>query len=135
MPRLIYNMQPMLQVRDIRETVAFYTDVLGFKVEGMFPEDAPTWAGLYSGNARLGLTLLDSGEPSFTGQIYMYPDDLDAAWERLKDAVPVVEPPTQRIYGMREFSIRDPNGYLITFGQSTERREDEDSDITHSNSR
>jgi catechol 2,3-dioxygenase-like lactoylglutathione lyase family enzyme len=119
MPRMIYNMQTMLQVRDLPASVAFYTDVLGFKVEGTFPDDAPTWAGLYSGNARMMLTQMNDGEPTLTGQIYMYPDDLDAAWKRLREAAPVVEPPVQREYGMREFSIRDPDGYLITFGANT----------------
>jgi hypothetical protein len=56
----------------------------------------------------------------------MYPDDLDAAWELLKDAAPVVEPPTLREYGMREFLIRDPNGYLITFAASTGEPHDHD---------
>jgi catechol 2,3-dioxygenase-like lactoylglutathione lyase family enzyme len=121
MSRMVYNMQTMLQVRDLRESIAFYTDILGFKVDGTFPEDMPTWAGLNSGNARVMLSTFDGvTEPHLTGVIYMYPDDLTAAWERLKGAAPVVEPPTTREYGMREFSIRDPNGYLITFGQSEE---------------
>ena len=120
MPRMVYNMQTLLQVRDLKESLAFYVDVLGFKVDGMFPENAPTWAGLASGNARVMLSTFDRvSEPTLTGEIYMYPDDLDAAWERLKDAAPVVETPITREYGMREFSVRDPNGYLITFAQST----------------
>jgi catechol 2,3-dioxygenase-like lactoylglutathione lyase family enzyme len=38
MPRLIYNMQTMLQVRDLRESVAFYTDLLGFKSRARSPK-------------------------------------------------------------------------------------------------
>ncbi len=124
MSRMIYNMQTMLQVRDLRESVVFYRDVLGFKVDGTFPEDAPTWAGLHSGNARVMLSTFDGvTEPHLTGVLYMYPDDLDAAWERVKEAVPIVEQLTTREYGMREFSIRDPNGYLIKFGASTDTHE------------
>lgn len=125
MTRLIYNMQAMLQVRDLRESIAFYTGVLGFKVDGTFPEDAPTWAGLNSGNARVMLSVFDGvDEPKLTGVIYMYPDDVDTAWERLKDVVPVVEPLGTRVYGMREFSFTDPNGYFITLGQSTDMPHD-----------
>jgi catechol 2,3-dioxygenase-like lactoylglutathione lyase family enzyme len=121
MPRMIYNMETLLQVRDLNESLAFYVDLLGFKIHGKFPESAPTWAGLASGNARVMLsTFARVAEPALTGEIYMYPDDLDVAWERLKDAAPVVEEPVTREYGMREFSVRDPNGYLITFAQSTE---------------
>jgi uncharacterized glyoxalase superfamily protein PhnB len=121
---MVYNMQPMLQVRDLRESIAFYTDVLGFKVDGTWPEDAPRWAGLHSGNARIMLSAFDGiAEPQLTGAIYMYPDDLDAAWERLQDAVAVEEPLATRPYGMREFSFRDPDGYLITFGANAEPHE------------
>ena len=121
MPRMIYNMQTLLQVRDLRESIAFYTEVLGFKVNGTFPEQAPTWAGLHSGNARVMLSTFDGVDtPQLTGVIYMYPDDFDAAWEKLRQHVPVVEEPVTREYGMREFSFRDPNGYLITFAQSTD---------------
>jgi uncharacterized glyoxalase superfamily protein PhnB len=127
MPRMIYNLQPLIQVRNLRESVAFYTDLLGFKIQGMFPEDEPTWAGLYSGNARIMLSTFDGvTEPALTGTIYLYPDDLDTAWERLKAAVPVVESPVQREYGMREFSVRDPNGYLLTFAASTDHEHDHD---------
>jgi uncharacterized glyoxalase superfamily protein PhnB len=120
-------MQALLQVRDLRESVAFYTDVLGFTVDGMFPEDAPTWAGLTSGNARVMLSTFDGvAEPKLTGIIYMYPDDVDAAWDKLKATVPIVEPIATRVYGMREFSFTDPNGYVITLGNSVDHDYDHD---------
>ena len=121
MPRLVYNMQTMLQVRDLRESIAFYTEVLGFKVDGTWPPDEPTWAGLTSGNARMMLSIVEGvTEMHFTGVIYMYPDDIDAAWEQLREKVEVVEAIETRPYGMRDFSFRDPNGYFITLGQSAD---------------
>ncbi len=120
MTRMIYNMQPLLQVRDLRESIDFYTGVLGFRADATVPEDAPTWCGMHSGNARLMLSALDGvGPPQLTGVIYMYPDDVVEAWQRLKDACDVAESLHVTPYGMREFSIRDPNGYVLAFGEST----------------
>jgi uncharacterized glyoxalase superfamily protein PhnB len=119
--RIIYNLEPLLQVRDLPATVAFWRDVLGFRVNGMFPDDAPTWCGMQSGNARIMFSSFDGVDASaLTGTIYLYPDDIDATWEMLKDSVPVVEPLHLTAYGMREFAIRDPNGFVLSFGASSD---------------
>ena len=133
MPRLIYNLQPMLQARDLRASMRFYTEVLGFKVDGVWPdEDNATWCGLTSGNARIMLTQIEPGaEPTLTGYIYMYPDDVDAAWEHMKDHTEVDAPLTVTDYGMKEFVIHDPDGYHLSFGQSTEEPHDHDHEHPH----
>ena len=51
---------------------------------------------------------------------YMYPDDVDALWHRLKDKVEVAWPIENMVYGMREFAIRDVDGYTLTFGKDME---------------
>jgi uncharacterized glyoxalase superfamily protein PhnB len=118
--RMIYNMQPLLQVRDLRESIDFYTDVLGFRVDSQWPEDAPTWCSMHSGNARLMMSAFDGVDAAaLTGVIYMYPDSVEEAWERLKDVCDVDQPLFTTAYGMREFVIHDPSGYHIAFGEST----------------
>ena len=43
--------------------------------------------------------------------------DPDALHARARDAGhDVVEPPTERDYGSREFTVRDPDGRIWTFG-------------------
>src|SRR6266852_2034596 len=54
-----------------------------------------------------------------TGTIYFYPDNVDAAWKQVKDVCEVVQPIADREYGMREFVIKDNNGYRLSFGQPT----------------
>lgn len=49
--------------------------------------------------------------------LYFYPDDVDALWEKMKDKATVVSPLENMDYGMREFTIRDPNGYALNFGK------------------
>jgi uncharacterized glyoxalase superfamily protein PhnB len=127
--RMIYNLQPMLQARDLAETHRFYTEVLGFRQDGRWPEDGePRWYGLTSGNARIMLVAMQdaAAEPQFTGTLYLYPDDIDAAWTRLRDAAPVEQPLMTTEYGMREFIVRDPNGYRLSFGMSSDHGHDHD---------
>jgi uncharacterized glyoxalase superfamily protein PhnB len=42
---------------------------------------------------------------------------VDALWAQLRDKADVVYPLESFEYGMREFAIRDINGYLLQFGQ------------------
>lgn len=52
MPRLI-SQEVRLQARDIRETIAFYRDVLGFTVDSTWgPEDDPDGCILDHGDVR-----------------------------------------------------------------------------------
>ena len=55
--------------------------------------------------------------PALTGALYIRCDDVDEAWERVKDTVRVCYPIEDFDYGMREFAIFDNNGYLLQFGQ------------------
>ncbi|MGH7511199.1 MAG: VOC family protein [Gemmatimonadales bacterium] len=45
-------------------------------------------------------------------------DDVDSAFAALEArGVPVVDPPTDQPWGVRNFYIRDPDGYVIEFEQ------------------
>jgi uncharacterized glyoxalase superfamily protein PhnB len=42
---------------------------------------------------------------------------VDALWAQLRERIDVVYPIENFDYGMREFAIRDINGYVLQFGQ------------------
>ena len=44
-------------------------------------------------------------------------EGVDALHDRLKPAVKIVMPLETKFYGMREFAIEDPDGYVITFAE------------------
>ena len=67
-----------------------------------------------------------SHEPALAGAIYCYPDDVDALAEEYKGKVDFEFGPQTMIYGMREFGVRDPNGYLLIFGAEAEHDHDHD---------
>ena len=51
-----------------------------------------------------------------TGTLYIEVEGVDALHDRLKSTVKIVMPIATQFYGMREFAIEDPDGYVLTFG-------------------
>jgi len=49
--------------------------------------------------------------------LYLRNNDVDAQFNSLKDKVEVVKGPTTKFYGMREWYMKDNNGYILCFGQ------------------
>lgn len=122
-PTRLTGLAPMLNTTDIRATIAFYTERLGFRLDGCWPDDAPCWCSLRRGDVHLMFTDHPHwrAEPArMTGRLYVYVDDVPALYERVRDCVKVIEPPEVRIYGMHEFAIADCNGYQLVFGQRTD---------------
>jgi uncharacterized glyoxalase superfamily protein PhnB len=111
------HLVPMLWTNDLDKTVAFYHALLGFecinRMEG--------WALLRKDSIELMLSLPNAHEPfekiQFTGSFYFRPDDVGELWRQIKDKATVVYPLEDFDYGMREFAIRDNNGYILQFGQ------------------
>jgi catechol 2,3-dioxygenase-like lactoylglutathione lyase family enzyme len=114
----------MLSARDLDETIRFYTEMLEFRLDGTWgpePDGPATWCSLDYGPAAVMFTQERGGEaepPSMSGSLYFYPDDVDALHAALvaRGATPL-NAPTDREYGMRDFAVEDPNGYLLMFGQ------------------
>lgn len=111
------RMTPMLRTWEMERSVAFYTDVLGFRCES----SADGWAALARDGVELMLSSPNQHEgdtaPAFTGSLYIETDDVDALWEQVKDRARVCYAPEDFDYGMREFAIYDNNGYLVQFGE------------------
>lgn len=48
---------------------------------------------------------------------YVYAEEIDKLYERIKDKATVVIKPKDQLYGIREFTIQDPFGFIWTFAQ------------------
>lgn len=123
------NLIPMLETADLPETIRFYTERLGFTCQNVWPDtEQPCWATLRNGTVELMFALRNehrrefsaTATPLLTGSLYFYPDDVDAVWAQLQNTVTVEYPLETFDYGMREFGIRDCNGYLLQFGQEAQ---------------
>ena len=49
--------------------------------------------------------------------LFIEVEGIDQVWQALEGRMPVAMPIETKWYGMREFAIADPDGYLITFAQ------------------
>jgi len=114
---MLQSIVPMLTVTDISATVQFYREVLDFACVSQ----AQGWACLSRDGVELMLALPNAHvpfeRPQFTGSLYLRCDDVDEVWRSVKDKAKVGYPIENFDYGMREFAIRDNNGYMLQFGQ------------------
>lgn len=110
---------PTLWTNQLKETVDFYTSKLGFKCESLDLEYG--WANLSRDSVNIMLALptdhVGFEKANFTGSIYLFLEDVQSEWQRLKDTVEIAYPLEKFDYGMWEFAVFDNNGYMIQFGQ------------------
>jgi uncharacterized glyoxalase superfamily protein PhnB len=122
------KLTPNLVVSDVGRSVAFYRDVLGFSVGATVPDAAPyVFAAVQSGAVEIFLNAPEPAAaeyPAFkdrpiggTLTLYIEVEDISQVYELLKDRVNVVMPLVKQWYGVTEFILTDPDGYLITFAQ------------------
>ena len=125
------KLTPNLLVANVERSLAFYIDVLGFERGMTVPEQSPfVFAAVTSGAVEIffndaATAVKDypsfSGKPiGATGTLYIELDGngmIDAFHDRIKSKVTVTMPLLTQFYGMREFAITDPDGYVITFAQ------------------
>jgi uncharacterized glyoxalase superfamily protein PhnB len=115
-------LSPMLESRDIPATIEFYTRVLGFTLCGSFKhEGVTTWCDLVRDEVSFMFSApnehMNYGTILLTGSLYVTVEDVDALWKDLKDKCEIVYPVENFTYEMREFAIKDNNGYVINFAQ------------------
>jgi catechol 2,3-dioxygenase-like lactoylglutathione lyase family enzyme len=116
----------LLQVFDMPTSLAFWRDVLGFRVvQAAPPGDDCDWCLLRQGTAELMLnTQYERGErpPAADARrraahadvaLFLGCRELDAAYAHLRARGVEVSPPVVRDYGMRQLSFRDPDGYGV----------------------
>ena len=105
----------MLQTESIARTRAWYEATLGFRC--VSPEDT-AWCRLVRDEVAIMFMKNDHlGPPHVTGTQYNYVDDVMALFDSLKARCSIEWEPEKMPYGMLEFAIKDPNGYLLSFRQ------------------
>lgn len=105
---------PLLPVTNVSEAVAYYISRLGFR-EGFIMGDPPDFAGVNLGDVSVHL----SGRTQVTSPVYIYfvVDDADALYRfHQENGVEIVETPTDRHYGLRDYQVRDLYGNELGFG-------------------
>ena len=119
---------PNLLVASVERSLAFYVDTLGFTRGMTVPDASPfVFASVVDGPVEIFLNDAAgavqeypgfAGKPlGCTGTLFVEVQGVDALHNRLHGRVKVVMPIETKFYGMREFAIEDPDGYVITFAE------------------
>jgi len=124
--RQLLRAAPYFPVTDLEATATHYEQIFGFKrdyVGGSPPEFAilsrdglPIMLRLVPRSTRLSPNEQQGG----TWDAFFWVRDVRALHAELaaKGADVVYGPLVQKAYDMEEFAVRDPNGYVLGFGQS-----------------
>lgn len=119
------SLSPNIYVQDVKGTMQFYSK-LGFKAVMSVPENSeePVWAMMQNG----GVTIMFESFTSIEGRLpeisrnqggsllfYIKVKDIQALYDSLKDEVTVLHGLQKTFYGATEFTIKDCNGYVLTF--------------------
>ena len=124
-------LSPLLAVRNVKETIEFYTKSLGFKMGMAFPDASnPEYADLSKdGMVLMFIPAKDHGissEEKLGIGVYLYMEidgDIDEYYDELKKrgvriAVDIKDEP----FGVRDFTVEDVDGYKLVFNQITAKK-------------
>jgi glyoxylase I family protein len=127
------KLTPLVQVFDMIESARFYCELLGFELVEKSPEVETAegrfshWMWLRKDGVELMLnTAYDANERPASRELerwrghgdigfYIECADVDAVHASLVARGLAADSPQQMRYGMKSFTVRDPDGYAITF--------------------
>lgn len=134
------KLNPNLMVKDVKETVEFYKNILGFElvmavpetqdeILNEIPEDKKVvYALVKNGNVEImfqaekslkeDVSLLKNSNIGASCTFYIELENVEDFYKNIKDKVDVVKELFTTWYGMKEFYIRDNNGYILTFAKA-----------------
>jgi len=138
----VNKLTPNFEVKDISETVEFYQSVLGFSLVMAVPETQDgieqtledDKAYVYALVSKDKVEMMFQRSDSFKEDVgmasdlplgasvsfYMEIEGLGSFYETVKNSVTEITEPKLAWYGMNEFYIKDPNGYILGFAEKSE---------------
>jgi len=108
----------VLPVIDMQKSIDFYVQKLDFKLTFSWGEPA-NYAVMKRGGVSIHLTQrADEQRPSDNHvTVYIFVRDIDEIYNQCVERnVTLLNSPQDKDYNMVDFDIRDPDGYIICFG-------------------
>jgi catechol 2,3-dioxygenase-like lactoylglutathione lyase family enzyme len=116
---------PVIRCRDVKKSLAFYSNVLGFQKK--YPEARDTdWViDLVQDGIEIQLSQ-HAGDGAFGCAINVRVEDVDALFKAYvergldtsgREDSPVHRGPTDQTWGIREFYVTDSDGNTLRFGE------------------
>ncbi len=138
----IKKLSPNFEVKDIKQTVEFYTEQFGFTLVMAVPESQDgieqtlhsdktyVYAMMQKDNLELmfqhtksfkkDVTFAKDLDMGATVSFYMETDGIKEFYNTLKDKNLQITELKTTWYGMQEFYVKDLNGYILAFAQKAE---------------
>lgn len=124
----IQSINANLGVADVAASVEFYTTLLGFKAIATVPDAAPLAFAMLQlegvtimlqeqGSLREEYTSLQGQQAGGLFTLYVSVSGVDAWYEQLNEKTNIIIAPHTTFYGTKEFSLKDPDGYILTFSE------------------
>ena len=113
---MLKRSEAIFAVKDVKETIAFYRNVLGFEREWFWGTPV-TFGGASWGD----VSVMFNQQPSVAAHIeghehHYWSDELETLHARHQAAgAPIISPIDNKPWGLREYTVRDPNGYHLRF--------------------
>ncbi len=121
------SLSPNIFVKDINETIAFYKQI-GFVLTMTVPNSGDyVWVMMTNGSVTFMFQTFDSLAdelPEISRQnggsllFYINLKNITTFFDNIKEKVTVLKGLDKTFYGATEFSIRDNNGYVLTFAEN-----------------
>jgi len=113
-----------LEINSLEESVAFYQEKLGFRLETHTPESEPPMATLRAGKLKLTLvqqleTMLRRGRGC---HFFVGVTDVDAYHGQLRERGLIAGPPVDEGWGGRFITLEDPDKYRFFFVTWTDQK-------------
>lgn len=113
-----HSVSPFLGVEDLSAVLAFYRDKLGFALAWEWGDPAEM-ASVCRDEVELTLVTRSDARPGGISRLYLHIDGIDDYHAQLQAAgVAITVAIGDRPYGMRDFSVTDPAGNVLCFGQA-----------------
>jgi catechol 2,3-dioxygenase-like lactoylglutathione lyase family enzyme len=115
-PQGMRKAEPELPCDDVAASVAWYRDVLGFRINYQQHD-----LGVMDREAITVLLIARTDQHKGIGSCEVFVSDVDALYEELlAKGARILGPPVSHPWGLREFRVIDLEGNRITFGQTFE---------------
>jgi len=113
----------VLAVPEMESATRYWCDILGFQIQ--FSNAGWRFVGrdvcqVMLGECPKAIAPSDLGDHSYFG--YLHVSDVDAYYAEIKaTGALVADPPSDKPWGMREISVKTPDGHRIMFGQRLDK--------------
>ena len=115
---MLTSIHPKLPMRNIESTKEYYVNRLDFKLQGEYDQ----YLIVAKDEIEIHFFLFENLDPKENyGQVYIRTDNIEGLYESFMQNNISIHPNGKlqmKSWGQKEFSLLDPDGNLLTFGES-----------------